>query len=70
MDSPVDCNLRQLIELARQHKITPAEHEAQVRSFAYGNTHIENPAITKADIDQAMASLRAERERESETIRS
>ena len=54
--------LEKLIELARKHEVTPEERDAQVRSFAYGNTHFENEAITKADIDNAMKSLLAERE--------
>lgn len=39
-----------------------AERDAQIRSFAYGNVHLENEAITKADIDNAMKSLQTERE--------
>ena len=58
----MDTKLQYLIDLAKQHKITPEEHKAQVRSFAYGNTRIENDAITKADIDRAMTSLQSERE--------
>ena len=58
----MDRNLQYLIDAARKHTITPAEHEAQVRSFAYGNTRIENELITKADIDRAMTSLQSERE--------
>ena len=54
--------LKKLIELARKHKVTPEERDAQVRSFAYGNTHFENEAITKTDIDDAMKSLQTERE--------
>jgi hypothetical protein len=58
----MDENLQYLIDAARKHKITPEEHDAQVRSFAYGNTRIENEAITRADIDRAMTSLQSERE--------
>ena len=54
--------LEYLIEEARKHIITPEERDAQVRSFAYGNTHFENPAITRADVDEAMDALNAERE--------
>jgi hypothetical protein len=63
-------DLKRLIERAREHKITPAEHQAQVRSFAYGNTHLENPSITREDIDRAMTSLQAERESEPDAVRS
>jgi hypothetical protein len=50
-------HLDYLIEMARTHKITPEEHRAQVRSFAYGNTHFENETITRSDIDRAVDSL-------------
>jgi hypothetical protein len=39
--------LAYLIELGRKHEITPAEKEEQRQSFAYGNTKIENPRITR-----------------------
>jgi hypothetical protein len=55
-------NLEELLKIARTHKITPEERDAQVRSFAYGNTHLENEAITKTDIDNAMKSLQSKRE--------
>lgn len=58
----MDKNLQYLIDQAKKHTITPEEHEAQVRSFAYGNTRIENGAITKAHIEHAMTSLQSERE--------
>jgi hypothetical protein len=58
----MDTNLQYLIDQARKHKITSEEREAQIRSFAYGNTRIENKAITKAHIDRAMTSLQSERE--------
>lgn len=50
-----------LIELARKHKMTDQERDAQVRSFAYGNTHFENSTITRADVDRAVDSLNSER---------
>jgi len=51
-------SLQQLIEIARQHYITPEEHDAQVRSFTYGNTHFENETITRLDVDQAVDTLK------------
>ncbi len=54
--------LEELIEMARNHQISEAEHKAQVRSFAYGNTHFENEEITLGDIDEAMKTLETERE--------
>jgi hypothetical protein len=54
-------DLEYLIELAKKHQMTDEERSAQVRSFAYGNTHFENESITKADIDKAMDTLNKER---------
>lgn len=61
--------LQNLIEKARAHKMTDSEREAQVRSFAYGNTHLENETITRSDIDRAATSLENERE-PATTVRS
>jgi hypothetical protein len=56
-----------LIERAREYRkqygFSDAEQERQVRSFAYGNTRLENDRITMVDIDNAMESLRTERDR-------
>jgi hypothetical protein len=58
--------LERLIEMARKYRsenvLSGEERTRQVRSFAYGNTHLENDAITKRDIDEAMDSLRVKRE--------
>jgi len=53
--------LEQLIEMARKHQMTDAERDAQLRSFAYGNTHFENSNITREDVDRAVDSLIAEK---------
>jgi hypothetical protein len=59
-------NLEYLIAIARnyreKHGFSAEEQQQQVRSFAYGNTRLENERITKSDIDHAVDSLRAERE--------
>jgi hypothetical protein len=47
----------ELIERARRHVMTDQEREAQRRSFAYSNAHLDNPAITRADIDHAAEML-------------
>lgn len=44
--------LTALIERARSVKMTSAEKEAQRRSFAYGNTKIENERITREMVDE------------------
>jgi hypothetical protein len=53
--------LELLIEMARTHEMTEQERDAQVRSFAYGNTHFENATITRADVDRAVDTLKNER---------
>jgi hypothetical protein len=47
-----------LIEEARKHEVTAEERDAQIRSFTYGNTHLENSSITRADVDKAVDSLK------------
>ncbi len=39
--------------------MTPEEREEQRRSFAYGNVAIDNPTITRANIDTAAERLEA-----------
>jgi len=49
--------LQVLLDAARKVTMTSDEHEQQRRSFAYGNTHIENERITKETINKAAESL-------------
>jgi len=42
----VDDKLAEMLELAKRVEMTSQEQEAQRRSFAYGNTKIENRDIT------------------------
>jgi hypothetical protein len=51
--------LQELLDQARKVTPTPEEKEAQRRSFAYGNTKIENPRITREMIDRAADALGA-----------
>jgi hypothetical protein len=44
--------LAALIERARSVKMTKAQKEEQRRSFAYGNTKIENERITRKMVDE------------------
>lgn len=44
--------LARLIEAARNRPFPPEEREAQRRSFAYGNTKIENDLITREMVDE------------------
>lgn len=52
--------LEALLERARNVRMTPEEQEEQRRSFAYGNTKIENDRITREIIDREAESLAAE----------
>jgi hypothetical protein len=45
-------HLEDLLEAAKDAVLTQQEKEEQRRSFAYGNTKIENPRITREMIDQ------------------
>ena len=51
--------LKALIEKAKAVEMTPSQKESQRRSFAYGNTKIENDRITREMIDQAAVRLHA-----------
>jgi hypothetical protein len=48
-----DPNLAQLLEIAKQVEMSKQEQEQQRRSFAYGNTKIENRDITPEAIERA-----------------
>lgn len=50
-------HLQELLEAAKNAVLTPEEKERQRRSFAYGNTVIENPRITREMIDRAADAL-------------
>jgi hypothetical protein len=51
--------LQKLLEAAKLHKFTPADREEHRRSFAYGNTKIENSRITREMIDREAENLRS-----------
>lgn len=53
----MDEKLEFLLEKAKKIEMSPAEKEEQRRSFAYGNTKIENDLITRAMIDEAAERL-------------
>lgn len=46
-------SISKLIEMAKKAKVTPEQQEEQRRSFAFGNTAIENSQITREMIDKA-----------------
>ena len=55
--------LSALIERARSVRMSPRESEQQRRSFAYGNTKIENERITREMVDERAEALSRSRER-------
>lgn len=54
----MDTKLQRLIDAARGRDMSAAEQEAQRRSFAYGNAHIENERVTRAMVDEAADKLK------------
>ena len=52
--------LQKLIDAAKTRVFTDAEREEQRRSFAYGNTNIENPRITRQTVDQQAEKLESQ----------
>lgn len=61
MSQQLEILIERAREYRRQHGFSDAEQERQVRSFAYGNTRLENDQITMRDIDKAIESLRIEK---------
>lgn len=58
-EGSVTKDLQELIERARKIEMTADQLGEQRRSFAYGNTHIENDRITRemvADLDAQLHS--------------
>lgn len=49
--------LQKLIDASRGRTMSEAEKEAQRRSFAYGNAHIENERVTRTMIDEAAEKI-------------
>jgi hypothetical protein len=52
--------LKELIEAAKNAKLTPEQREQQRRSFAYGNAAFENELITREMIDREAEKLSRE----------
>lgn len=49
--------LRFLLDKSREAEMPPEEREAQRRRFVYGNTHFENPLITREMVDHAAENV-------------
>jgi len=58
-ESSMTKDLKELIERARKIEMTPDQIGEQRRSFAYGNTHIENERITREMVADLDAKLHA-----------
>jgi hypothetical protein len=58
----LDCLIERAREYRQKYGFSQEEQDRQVRSFAYGNTRLENDRITMVDVDKAMESLRTERD--------
>ena len=54
--------LQELLDEARKTLPTPTEKEEQRRSFAYGNTKIENSRITRETVDREADALGAQKD--------
>jgi hypothetical protein len=52
--------LESLVERARKVEMTPMELREQRQSFVYGNTHIENDAITREMVAEADRKVETE----------
>lgn len=55
--STTNADLAKILAASLTREMTPEQKEAQRRSFVYGNTKIENDAITRATVDQAADQL-------------
>ncbi|MEI9804161.1 MAG: hypothetical protein WDN48_06415 [Pseudolabrys sp.] len=49
--------LQELIDRTREIEMTPNQLREQRRSFAYGNTHIENERITREMVAELEARI-------------
>lgn len=56
----MDAQLLELIQKARETKVSDADRETQRVSFAYGNSNFENENITRDTVIRESANLRAE----------
>jgi hypothetical protein len=50
--------LQELLEAAKNIVVSPEQKEEQRRSFAFGNTNIENPRITRETVDKEAEELK------------
>ena len=53
-----DRELQQLLDAAKNLEITPEQKEEQRRSFAFGNTNIENARVTRETVNEEAEALK------------
>jgi hypothetical protein len=53
----MNVSLKKLVDAASKSEMTSHQREEQRRSFAYGNTKIENDKITRQMIDEQAVRL-------------
>jgi len=51
-----------LVNLAKRAEMTPEQSEEQRRSFAFGNTRLENARVTREMINEQAADLKSRHE--------
>jgi hypothetical protein len=50
--------LQELLDAAKKLVVSPEQKEEQRRSFAFGNTNIENPRITRETVNKEAEALK------------
>lgn len=50
--------LQKLLDAAKDLSVSPEQKEEQRRSFAFGNTNIENSRITRETVDEEAEALK------------
>ena len=58
LGSVMNEELQKLLAAAAKQKPSNEENERQRRSFAFGNTNIENPRVTKETVDREAEALK------------
>lgn len=62
--------LKALVDLARAAKLSDRQKQEQRRSFAFGNTHIENSLITREMVDAEADALDLQAQQHGESERT
>lgn len=57
-EAAMTAELEKLLDAAKGTRLSGEESEKQRRSFAFGNTNIENPRITRETIDKEAEKLK------------